>query len=202
MVIDLFVAGLETTSAAFRWALLYLAHYQDVQEKLYQELKEQMPNKELPAYADRARFPWLEATIMEAQRIGSVSPMSVVRKTLAPTKLMGYDIPKDALIVPFLWNIHWDPNTFDEPDIFDPNRFLDETGKVKRNQNLMPFGSGKRSCIGEPLTNTELFLFLAGLFRDFRFFFPDNVEKPTLDPGVGFVRAPTPYKICVEPRRE
>jgi len=203
-VIDLFAAGTETASSAIRWAVLYLARQPDLQEKIYQELKAGMSddanNNKLPSYSDRAQFPLTEATIMETQRIASLSPLSVMHKTLAPTKLMGYDIPEGTLAIPLLWNVLSDPDTFPHPEKFDPHRFLDEEGKVKRNPNLIPFSSGKRVCIGEGLANMELFIFFAGLFSRFRFFYPPNESIPTLAAGVGFVRAPTPYNICVELR--
>jgi len=203
-VIDLFAAGTETASSAIRWAVLYLARQPELQEKIYQELRDGMSgdinNNKLPSYNDRSKFPLTEATIMETQRIASLSPLAVMHKTLAPTKLNGYDIPEGTLAIPLLWNVLSDPQTFPDPSKFDPYRFLDENGKVQRNPALIPFSSGKRVCIGEQLANMELFLFYAGLFSKFRFFYPPNEPEPTLAAGVGFVRAPTPYNICVELR--
>lgn len=59
---------------------------------------------------------------------------------------------------------------------------------------------GKRICLGESLARMELFLFLVGLVSQFRFYFPSDKPKPSLEPVCGITNAPKPYQICVEMR--
>lgn len=55
-------------------------------------------------------------------------------------------------------------------------------------------------CLGEPLARMELFLFMVGLFSRFRFYFPEDKPKPTMDPQIGFTCTPVPYEVCVAVR--
>lgn len=140
---DLFLAGTETSSTTLRWAVLYLAHFPEYQEKLYQQIKDEVGTHSLPSYADRAKLPFAEAVVMETQRLGNLAPLGVMRKPLGPTKVMGYEIPENAVIIPLLTNVLHNPDVFPDPYKFDPYRFLDATGKVVRDPKLIPFQAGK-----------------------------------------------------------
>jgi len=72
---DLFSAGTETTSTTIRWAILYLARHPDIQEKLYQEIKEKVGVSALPSYADKTKLPFAEAVVMETQRCANLVPL-------------------------------------------------------------------------------------------------------------------------------
>ena len=62
-----------------------------------------------------------------------------------------------------------DPNVFENPEIFHPERFLDENGKVKKPEQFVPFGIGKRICMGESLSKNELFLFFSRMIQRITF---------------------------------
>lgn len=57
--------------------------------------------------------------------------------------LQGYTIPKGSVIVPNLWSVHRDPNIWENPDDFQPTRFLDENGQIIKKEAFIPFGMGK-----------------------------------------------------------
>jgi len=156
----------------------------------------------LPSYADRTKLPFTEAVVMETQRIADLVPSGVSRRTLAPTKLMGYDIPENAIVVSLLHNVLHNPDYYPNPAKFDPTRFLDPSGKVVRDPKLIPFQAGKRICLGEPLARLELFIILASLISRFRFHFPDDQPMPDVKPIIGFVCTPSPYKVHVENRND
>ena len=59
------------------------------------------------------------------------------------TTLMGYIIPKDAIIIANLYSAHIDPKYWPQPEVFDPERFLDPNGNIMRRDGLVPFGDGK-----------------------------------------------------------
>lgn len=59
------------------------------------------------------------------------------------SEFRGYTIPKGTVIVPNLWSVHRDPTVWDDPDSFNPARFLDQDGKLLRKEYFMPFGIGK-----------------------------------------------------------
>jgi cytochrome P450 len=141
--IDIFGAGADTTATTLRWAIFFLAHHQDIQEKMYQEIKEQVGTHTLPNYGDRLKLPLTEAVIMETQRASNLLPIGMPRKALESTKMMGYDIPKDAIILILMSNIMHNEKLYPDHAKFDPRRFLDANGKVIRDPKLIPFQLGK-----------------------------------------------------------
>jgi len=199
---DLFSAGTETTSTTIRWAILFLATHPDIQEKLYQEIKEQVGVSALPSYADKTKLPFAEAVVMETQRLSNLVPLGVFRRNLEPTKFRGYDLPAGTVVLPLLSNVLHNPDVFEDPLKFNPGRFIDANGKVIRDPKLIPFQSGKRVCLGEPLARMELFLLTVGLASRFRFYFREGQPVPTLKPIVGFTSTPVAYEVFVDARND
>ena len=76
-------------------------------------------------------------------------PLSVTHATLVDTELMGYNILKKTFVVPNLYSIHLDPNHWEEPTKFNPDRFIDASGKILKKDAFMPFSIGKtlQCCI-------------------------------------------------------
>lgn len=141
-VTDLFGAGTETTSTTIRFGLLLLATYPEIQERMYNEIKDQVGTDSIPDYADRMRLPFCEAVVYETQRFANLVPFGVPRRNLQPTKLLGYDIPEGTIVIPFLTSVLHNPKVFPEPEKFNPSRFLDSNGKVNRDPKLIPFQAG------------------------------------------------------------
>ena len=96
-----------------------------------------------------------------------------------------------------LWAVHNDPDYWKEPDIFKPERFIDEKGNFVKSSHLVAFSVGPRHCLGEQLARMEVFLFLVSLVQNFEFLpDPDSGELPPLDcPVSGFIFTPSCYKI-------
>ena len=96
-----------------------------------------------------------------------------------------------------LWAVHNDEATWKHPETFNPDRFLNEKGNFVRSSYAIPFSVGPRSCMGEQLARTELFIFLVSLVRRFEFLPDPNAEKlPEIDGGIhGVFFAPKPYKV-------
>ena len=90
-----------------------------------------------------ARLCYTEATIMEIQRLGSIAPQAVPHRTLADVHVKGYKIPKDTFVFSMLYYIMRDPDYWQNPDIFRPDRFLDSQGKIIKEDRFIPFGVGK-----------------------------------------------------------
>jgi len=97
-----------------------------------------------------------------------------------------------------IWEIMHDKEYWSDPDTFRPERFLDETrSKVINTERLIPFGIGKRMCVGTSLAQGELYLFLTGLVQNFKF------EDPTpthLEPIAGFTLGCPNFTLKVTPR--
>ncbi|XP_013863208.1 cytochrome P450 2U1 [Austrofundulus limnaeus] len=199
---DLFVAGTDTTTNSVLWTLLYMALYPDVQDKVQAELDEVVGRRRLPSLTDKGSLPFTEAAIMEVQRLAVVVPLSIPHMASETTEFRGYTIPKGTVIVPNLYSVHRDPAVWDDPDTFNPKRFLDDEGKLDKKEFFVPFGIGRRVCMGEKLAKMELFLTVSGLLQAFRFRLPEGKPPPSLQGRFGLTLAPSPFTVCVSARSE
>lgn len=195
---EVFMAGMETTTSTLGWALLYLIHNPHIQDILHQELDDVIGKSRLPELADKNNLPYLEATIAETLRVSCLVPLSVPHKTTVDTTLRGYHLPKDTTLLVNLWSLHHDPEVWDNPNEFRPDRFLDNNGVFQQPKGgfFLPFSGGRRSCLGESLARIELFLVLARLLHTFKFENPPGCDLPNLEPNVGIVLMPQAFQVC------
>ncbi|XP_071816105.1 cytochrome P450 2U1-like [Apostichopus japonicus] len=199
-IMDLFAAGSDTTTTSLLWALAIFCHYPEVQEKIYQELLDVVGIDRLPIYEERSQLPYTEAVILEVQRFRPVVPL-VAHLCSRDAKIGGYFIPKGSKVVLNIWASGHDSTKWENPDDFNPERFLSPDGKtVVNRESHIPFGIGRRVCLGETLAKTEIFLFLTGLVQRFRFRVPDGDPLPSLDGNHGVLLSIRPYEICAEMR--
>ncbi|CAH1274747.1 CYP1A1 [Branchiostoma lanceolatum] len=204
-IADVFFGGTDTTIIVIRWAILFLAAHPEIQEKVAAELDSAVGRDRLPELSDRETTPYMEAAIHEVMRMGSIAPLSIPRATTVDTTLRGYQIPKGTWIMPNLWALHHDPATWGDPDVFRPERFLDENGMpVPKPAALMPFSAGRRACPGEAVAKADTFLLLGGLVQSFRFTIPEGEGPPDFSPderGGSNFSLPSPYKVVMTCRK-
>ncbi|KAK5899055.1 hypothetical protein CesoFtcFv8_008573 [Champsocephalus esox] len=198
---DLFIAGTDTTTNSVLWILLYMVLHPDIQDRMQAEIDEVVGTQRVLSLTDKGSLPFTEATIMEVQRMTVAVPLAIPHMASETTEFRGYTIPKGTVIVPNLWSVHRDPALWDDPDSFNPGRFLDDEGKLLRKECFIPFGIGRRVCMGEQLAKMELFLTVTILLQAFRFRLPEGTPPPSLHGRFGLTLAPCPYTVCVSPRR-
>ncbi|XP_029018465.1 cytochrome P450 2U1 [Betta splendens] len=198
---DLFIAGTDTTTNSVLWIILYMVLYPEIQGKVQAELDRVVGNNRVPSLTDKGRLPFTEATIMEVQRLAVVVPLAIPHMASETTEFRGYTIPKGTVILPNLWSVHRDPTVWEDPDIFNPSRFLDAEGKLLRRECFIPFGIGRRVCMGEQLAKMELFLMVTSLLQAFAFSLPEEKPPPPLLGRYGLTLAPCPYSVCVRARQ-
>ncbi|CAL4065959.1 unnamed protein product [Meganyctiphanes norvegica] len=178
-IFDLFAAGFDTTSSTLRWLILYVASHPEVQRKLHEEIDSVLQSDEEISLNHKDSLPYLEATIYETHRYCSFAMAGVFHQTSKDIQLGGHTIPKGTHVYACQALCHEDPNYWKEPEKFQPERFIDENGKFKsQKESFMPFGIGRRQCIGEALAHMELYLVFAMLLQKFHFAPPQGV---TLD---------------------
>lgn len=119
-----------------------MAAYPGEQAKLQEELDEVLQGRS-PDLKDLGSLPFTEAAIAETQRIRSVVPVGIPHGTLQDTELEGYDIPKGTMVVPLQWAIHMDPNLWDNPQLFNPSRFIDPEGRFVKPDFFLPYQTGE-----------------------------------------------------------
>ncbi|XP_061492119.1 steroid 17-alpha-hydroxylase/17,20 lyase isoform X2 [Rhineura floridana] len=196
-VADIFGAGVETTTTVLKWTVLYLLHYPEVQQKIQEEIDQELGFNRYPLLDDRQHLPYLEATISEILRIRPVAPLFIPHEALMDTSIGEYDIPKGAHIVINLWSIHHDEKEWEKPGEFNPGRFLDKDGKriYSPSSSYLPFGAGVRVCLGEVLAKMELFLFLSWTLQRFTFSVPEGHTLPEPEGKFGVVLQVPTFKV-------
>ena len=88
-------------------------------------------------------MPYVEAAILETQRFADIAPFSVTHATSEDVEMKGLVIPKGSLVIPNIHSVHHDPALWGDPELFRPERFLDEKGEVVKPEYLIPFFLGQ-----------------------------------------------------------
>ncbi|KAG7333887.1 hypothetical protein KOW79_002294 [Hemibagrus wyckioides] len=195
-VADIFGASQDTTSTALQWIVLLLVRYPDIQKKLQEEVEKVVGRNRLPSFQDQQHLPYVMAFIYEMMRFSSFVPVTIPHSTTTDTSIDGYPIPKGTVVFINQWSLNHDPKKWDQPEVFNPQRFLDEEGELNKDitGNVLIFSMGKRRCIGEELSKMQLFLFTTLLTHQCHF----TVDKqPSLDCMYGLTLKPNPFQISV-----
>ncbi|XP_068612142.1 steroid 17-alpha-hydroxylase/17,20 lyase-like, partial [Brachionichthys hirsutus] len=171
-----------------------------IQERVQAELDEQVGGERPVGVSDRGRLPYLDCVINEGLRIRPVSPVLIPHVAVSNSSIGGCAVRRGTRVLVNMWSIHHDPRHWDKPDLFSPDRFLDDHGERVIPAYFLPFGAGPRVCVGESLARMELFLFVASLLQRISFKLPAGEPPPNLQGRVGVVLQPLPYQVAVSPR--
>ncbi|XP_063408837.1 steroid 17-alpha-hydroxylase/17,20 lyase-like [Mytilus trossulus] len=196
-------AGYNTTRGTLLSLVHILATRPELQKLLQTEVDNVIGSDRKPTLRDRENCPLIESVLLETLRYISHVPLSVFHFTADDCEINGYNIQKGTTIIPNLWTAHRYNKDFEHPYMFVPDRFLDKSGNLVPatepiRKSLMPFGVGKRSCIGEVFARSRMFLFLATLLQTASIEKPDNeiiAEFGLDDLNPGLVMQPKPFKI-------
>lgn len=165
-VLTFMLAGHETTALALSWTWHLLAQHPECENKLHQELSSVLGAR-TPAFSDLTQLPYTERVIKESMRLYPPA-WSVARTVISDFELRGYRIPAGANIVMSQWIMHHDPRYFDQPEKFDPDRWLSERMQKLPRFAYFPFGGGPRQCIGNSFAMMEAMLLLATIAQQVR----------------------------------
>nr|AAA39878.1 cytochrome P450cb [Mus musculus domesticus] len=202
VVLDLFTAGMVTTSTTLSWALLLMILHPDVQRRVQQEIDAVIGQVRHPEMADQARMPYTNAVIHEVQRFGDIAPLNLPRITSRDIEVQDFLIPKGSILIPNMSSVLKDETVWEKPLRFHPEHFLDAQGHFVKPEAFMPFSAGRRSCLGEPLARMELFLFFTCLLQHFSFSVPNGQPRPRNLGVFPFPVAPYPYQLCAVMREQ
>ncbi|XP_077271483.1 cytochrome P450 18a1 [Temnothorax americanus] len=193
---DLFSAGMETVKTTLKWAELFMVLNPEMAGAVQDELDRVVTRSRLPTLEDLPNLPITEATILEVLRRSNLVPLGTPHATTRDVELDGYKIPAGTTVIPLLYSVHMDTELWDDPEAFRPNRFLAEDGKVRKPNYFIPFGVGKRMCMGEVLARMELFLFFSCMMHNFNLTLPKSAPLPSLRGNVGITISPEPFEVC------
>ncbi|XP_063917079.1 cytochrome P450 306a1-like [Zophobas morio] len=191
LLFEIFGASTETTLTSLLWIMLYLARYQQVQDKVRQELRDVLGTK-APQIEDSLKLPYTQATISEVARIRTVVPLGLPHYASEDINVDHFIIRKSSVIIPLLWRVHMDPKFWKNPQDFRPDRFLNEEGKFCRSESLIPFQIGKRMCVGKDLAKMVIFLFVATVLQKVKIECSEGVD---LSYTFGFTLQSNPQEL-------
>ncbi|XP_077614711.1 cytochrome P450 2W1 [Crocuta crocuta] len=200
-VLDMVMAGTETTSATLQWAALLMGKHPAVQGRVQEELDQVLGPGRSPRLEDQRSLPYTNAVLHEVQRSITLLP-HVPRCLAADTQLGGYLLPKGTPVIPLLSSVLLDKTQWETPRQFNPGHFLDADGHFVKRAAFLPFSAGRRVCVGESLARSELFLLFAGLLHRYRLLPPPGLSPGTLDttPAPAFTMRPPAQALCAVPR--
>ncbi|GBN26629.1 Cytochrome P450 3A21 [Araneus ventricosus] len=159
------LAGYETTSTALAYTTYFVAKHQDVQENLYQEIKDLIERGQKLEYATINKLPYLDKVLNESMRMYPPVHLFTNRYALEDVQYGDIHIPKGTLIQAPVYLMHHDPDFWSEPEIFDPERF--STKPNSEGITYLPFGVGPRNCLGMRFAQLEAKLALANIVYKF-----------------------------------
>ncbi|KAG7211265.1 hypothetical protein KM043_010572 [Ampulex compressa] len=197
---DLYMAGSETTSMCLSFCFLYLLLYPHVQRKAQEEIDRVIGRDKLPTISDRPRMVYINAIVLESLRMFMGRTLNMPHRAMKDIDVMGYRIPKDTMIIVNFEKMLMD-ESWGDPDIFRPERFIDKAGNIHVPHMYNPFGLGRHRCLGESLARSNLFIITAVLLQHFTFSVVPGEKKPTVYQfRDGVTAAPLPFRAMVRHR--
>jgi len=168
------LAGHETTSNALSWTWRWLSTNPAAREQMLAEVDENIGDR-VPTMDDMELLPWTRACIEEAMRINPPVWM-VGRKALTDDEVDGYHVPAGSSMMILITMIHRDPDIWPNPEGYDPRRFMPENAKARPRHAYLPFGAGRRMCVGSTFAIVEATLLAAMISRRMTFDIPRGVK--------------------------
>ncbi|KMT04279.1 hypothetical protein BVRB_8g183550 [Beta vulgaris subsp. vulgaris] len=183
IIMIMLIAGTDTSAVTIEWALSLLLNHPNVLQKAREEIDNYKSNNDLIDEVDLPKLPYLQCIINETFRLFPAAPLLVGHTASEDITISGYHIDKGKTCLINAWAIHRDPNLWEDPLSFRPERFEGLKSEEYR-FTLIPFGLGRRSCPGAGFANRVVGLTLATLIQCFDWERVDG-EIVDLTEGIG-----------------
>ncbi|CAA2968767.1 cytochrome P450 76A2-like [Olea europaea subsp. europaea] len=198
-ILEMFLAGSETSSTSIEWALAELLRNPKAMVRVKNEISCVVESNRKFEESDIGKLPYLQAVIKETLRLHPPLPFLVPRKAIQDTNYMGYSIPKETQVFVNVWAIGRDEENWEEPWDFKPERFLGSNTDFKgQHFEFIPFGAGRRICPGLPLGHLMMHFLLGSLLHEFNWELDFSKNPNTIDMNelIGtVVRKQEPLKV-------
>ncbi|KAK2650504.1 hypothetical protein Ddye_017993 [Dipteronia dyeriana] len=182
LLLDLFVAGTDTTSSTVEWAMAELLQNPEKLTKAQTELRQVIGKDGLVQEFHITKLPYLQAVMKETLRLHPPGPFLIPHKAETEVEICSYVVPKSAQILVNVWAMGRDSSVWQNPTSFMPERFLESEIDVKgRDFELIPFGAGRRICPGLPLAQRMVQLTLASLLYTFDWKLAHDLNPKNMD---------------------
>ncbi|BFG35871.1 hypothetical protein CerSpe_221450 [Prunus speciosa] len=179
LILVMLLAGTDTSAVTLEWAMSNLLNNPHVLKKARAELDAQLGQENLVDEPDLSKLPYLQSIISETLRLCPAAPLLVPHFSSDDCTIGGFDVPRDTMVLVNAWALHRDPQLWDDPESFMPERF--ESGD-DLSHKLIPFGLGRRACPGLGLAQRVVGLTLGSLIQCFEW---ERTSKEEIDMAEG-----------------
>lgn len=182
LMLDMFSGGMDTTFTVLEWAMAEVLRHPKVMQELQKEVRQIIGEKSHVNEDDLDQMKYLKAVLKETLRLHPPIPY-LGRLSTSDVKINGYDIPAGTSVLTNIWAIQRDPSYWEEPDRFNPERFLRPNSVDFKGQDfeLTPFGAGRRMCPGISFALVMEELVLANVMLKFDWALPGGMKDEDLD---------------------
>ncbi|KAI0361666.1 cytochrome P450 [Trametes cingulata] len=199
-------AGADTSFSTLQTFFLAMALYPDVQRKAQAELDAVIGPCRLPEFEDQKSLPYIHAVVKECLRWQNVFTLGLPHRLMEDDEYRGYYIPKGSIVLGNIWAISHDPQTYREPDVFDPDRYFRD---CKWDASVLDpldyaFGFGRRACPGRHFAVASIYIYVASILHVFNITpkrdahgNPVHIERDMIS---GVVTYPSKFECDIKPR--
>ncbi|KAF8874761.1 cytochrome P450 [Infundibulicybe gibba] len=201
-----YAGGADTTVSTVHGFFMAMVLHPDVQRKAQAELDSVLGKNRLPEIGDRDSLPYVNAVAMEAMRWQNVTPFAFPHVSTYDDEYDGYFIPRGTLVIGNTWSILHDPEIYNQPLEFKPERFLKD-GKIDPSvprPGVAAFGFGRRTCPGRHFSDDSLFCTISNVLSVFSVSHALDEHgnpipiRPEMTSGV--LSHPVPFRCDIKPR--
>ncbi|OWM71893.1 hypothetical protein CDL15_Pgr017776 [Punica granatum] len=187
LLMDMVLNGTETSSNTIEFIMAEMLNKPHTLQKAQQELDKVVGKDNVVEESHIMKLPYLHAVMKESLRLHPPAPVLVPHCPSEDTLISGFRIQKDSMVYINVWAIHRDPTIWENPDEFDPERFMNSNVDYSGNHfNYLPFGSGRRICAGIAMAERMVMYSLATILHSFDWELPKG-EKLDLSEQFGIV---------------
>lgn len=182
VILDIFAAGSETSSTTVEWTMSELLRNPHMMKRVQTEVREAFADT---GKIDETKLPelkYFQALIKETLRYHPSAPLLLPRECREECVVSGYVIPAKTSVFVNGWAIARDPQYFDEPEVYNPDRFLESKLDFRGSDfEYIPFGAGRRSCPGINYALSNIQIALSNLLFHFDWSLPHGMKTHELD---------------------
>ncbi|KAI4368649.1 hypothetical protein MLD38_017184 [Melastoma candidum] len=205
LLLNLFTAGSDAPSSMIEWSLAEMLNKPSILKRAQEEMDRVIGRERRLEESDLKNLPYLRAICIESFRKHPPTPLNLPRISKEPCVVDGYYIPKDTKLSVNIWAIGRDPEVWEDPLEFIPERFLTEKYKMMdprgNDFELLPFGSGRRMCAGTRMGILVSEYIPGSLVHMFDWKLPDGTHELNMDETFGLALQKTvPLTAFVAPR--
>ncbi|KAH9850080.1 cytochrome P450 [Lenzites betulinus] len=204
--VALYAGGADTTVAALSTFFLAMSCFPEAQRKAQAEIDAIIGNDRLPTLADRERLPYLNALVLEVLRWIPVAPIAFPHQLTEDDFHRGHFLPKGTVVIANVWRFLHDPETYENPMTFNPDRFIHTEGREpERDPRDFCFGFGRRRCPGVFFAEASIIAACSMVLATYNISKAvenGRVVEPLMESAGSVISHPSPFKCTVTVRSD